>query len=176
MGRAERRAYNKKHKTQLTREEFDSLIAIARIKSGNYDFSDLQVSSDFAHMDNYDLVPEGCSCKLNYDEIVKRPNLDKNPGFLEWVEEHKDVELHVTRENATNSLICFKEDERYTVDEETNQKVRIPPWLFDTYTDILIKSNDGTYKTVLEVETENGNIMSAEENENNDVKIKEEEK
>lgn len=154
MGRAERRAYNRKHKTKLTREEFDSLIAVARIQAGNYDFSDLQVSNDFAHLDNYELVPDGCACKLNYDAIMSRPQADKNPDFLQFVEEHKNDILHVTRENAVNSLICFEEDNRYVTDPETGEQVRVQPWLFDTYTDILIESSDGTYKTVLEVEEE----------------------
>ena len=170
MGRAERRAYNKKHGVKLTREQFDSIIAIARIQSGNYDFSDLQVSSDFAHMDNFDLVPEGCACKLNYEAIISRPNADKVPAFLEWVEEHKDSILHVTRENAENSLICFKEDERYTVDPETNKQVRMPPWLFDTYTDILIESADGSYKTVLEIEEEQSKTSSEDFASSNETK------
>ena len=163
MGRAERRAYNRKHGTNLTREQFDSMIAIARIQAGNYNFSDLQVSSDFAHMDNYELVPEGCACKLNYDAIISRPHADKMPAFLQWVEQHKNAILHVTREGAENSLICFKEDERYTTDPETGEQVRMPPWLFDTYTDILIKSADGTYKTVLEIEEENANATSSQD-------------
>lgn len=164
LGRAERRAYNKKHGTKLTREQFDAFIAIARIQAGNYDFSDLQVSSDFAHLDNYELVPEGCACKLNYDAIISRPSADKMPAFLQWVEGHKDVILHVTREGAENSLICFKEDERYTTDPETGQQVRMPPWLFDTYTDILIESADGTYKTVLEIEEEQSKTASSNDN------------
>ena len=163
MGRAERRAYNKKHGTKLTREEFDCLVAVARIQAGNYNFSDLKVPSGFAHMDNFDLVPEGCPCKLNYEEIKKRPNADKNPGFLEWVDEHKDMILHVTRENAVESLICFKEDERYTTDPETGAQTRVPPWLFDTYADILIQAADGTYKTVAEVETEQNKTEASEE-------------
>lgn len=152
MGRAERRAYNKKYKAKLTREQFDLFIALARINAGNFDLSDLQVSSDFMHMDNVELVPEGCPCKLNYDAIMSRPKVDKQPAFLEWVEQHKDVELHVTRENAVNSLICFKEDERYTKDLDTGEEIRIEPWLFDVYTDILIKDEDGSYKTVIEIE------------------------
>ena len=164
MGRAERRAYNRKHKTKLTREQFDSMIALARIKAGNFDFNDLQVSPDFAHADNYELVPEGCPCKLNYDAIMARPQADKIPDFLKWVEKHKDVELHVTREGAANSLICFKEDERYTEHPDTGERVRIEPWLFDTYTDILIKDEDGTYKTVLEIEEKKAKEQSVEEN------------
>ena len=154
MGRAERRAYNKKHGTKLTREEFDSIVAVARIQAGIYDFSDLSVGSDFIHMDNTELVPEGTVCKLNYDAIMKRPKVDKQPEFLQWVEEHKDQELHVTRENAANSLICFVEDKRYTIDSATGDSVRVPPWLFDVYTDILIKDRDGVYKTVTEIEEE----------------------
>ena len=172
MGRAERRAYNKKHKTNLTREQFDAMVAIARIQSGIYDFSDLSVGSDFVHMDNSELVPEGCACKLNYDAIMSRPQADKIPEFLQWVEEHKDVELHVTRESAVNSLICFKEDERYTVDSETGEQTRISPWLFDVYTDILIQNKDGVYKTVAEIEVdnekeENEESKEAEETQNN---------
>ena len=171
MGRQERRAYNKKHKTNLTRAEFDSLLAMARIKAGNYNFEDLSVSSDFAHMDNYELAPEGCVCKLNYEAIMSRPKIDKNPDFLAWVEDHKDVELHLTRENAVNSLVCFKEDERYAVDDKTGEQIRIPPWLFDTYTDILVKTENGEYKTVLEIEEENSKIE--EENRENTDKTSE---
>jgi hypothetical protein len=163
LGRAERRAYNRKHKANLTREQYDSLIALARINSGNFDFSDLQVSPDFMHADNTELVPEGCACKLNYDAVMKRPKADKNPDFLQWVEEHKDVELHVTREGATNSLICFKEDIRYKEDPETGEQVRVEPWLFDTYTDILIKDDDGTYKTVLEIEEKTAKPVFSED-------------
>ena len=152
MGRAERRAYNKKHKVNLTREEFDARIALARIQAGNCDFSDLKISNDFAHMDNYELAPDGCVCRLNYEAIMSRPQADKMPDFLQWVEEHKDVDLHLTREDSVNSLVCFEEDERYRENPETGEKERIPRWCFDTYTDILVKQEDGTYKTVLEIE------------------------
>lgn len=152
MGRAERRAYNRKHKVKLTREEFDARIALARIQAGNFNFSDLKVSNDFAHMDNYELAPDGCICKLNYEAIMSRPQADKMPEFLQWVEEHKDMDLHLTREDSVNSLVCFEEDERYRENPETGEKERIPRWCFDTYTDILVKQEDGTYKTVLEIE------------------------
>ena len=153
MGRAERRAYNKKHKIKLTREEFDARIAMARIQVGNFNFSDLKISNDFAHMDNYELAPDGCVCKLNYEAIISRPQSDKMPEFLQWVEEHKDMDLHLTREDSVNSLVCFEEDERYRENPETGEEERIPRWCFDTYTDILIKQEDGTYKTVLELES-----------------------
>lgn len=152
MGRVERRAYNRKHKTKLTREEFDMRVAMARIQVGNFDFSDLSMSNNFVHMDNTELAPDGCVCRLNYDAIMSRPKSDKMPEFLQWVEEHKDVDLHITREGVVDSLICFEEDERYKNDPETGEKERVPRWLFDTYTDILIKAEDGTYKTILQIE------------------------
>ena len=181
MSRADRRAYNRKHKKHLTREQFDAMLAIARIQAGNYDLSDLAVPKNFIHMDNTELVPDGCVCKLNYEEIQKRPADDKLPEFIEWVEEHKDVELHVTRENAENSLICFEEDVRYRTNPETGEEERIPPWLFDCYTDILIKGADGTYKTVSEVEQEQEEAQSAKETavnseEDNGIQQQQEEK
>lgn len=152
MGRIERRAYNRKHKTNLSREQFDAMIAIARIRASNYDFKDLSLPNNFLHMDNTEIVPDGTICKLNYEAIQSRPKIDKLPDFLRWVEEHKDVELHVTREGAVNSLICFEEDVRYKIDPETGENVRLDPWLFDVYTDILVKDEDGEYKTVSEIE------------------------
>ena len=130
------------------------MIALSRIQAGNYHLEDLAVPKDFVHLDNTELVPDGCACKLNYEAIKSRPQNDKLEDFIQWVEEHKDVELHVSRENAVNSLICFEEDVRYTTDEQTGTKVRVDPWLFDVYTDILIKNKDGEYKTVVEVEEE----------------------
>ena len=170
MGRAERRAYNKKHKVKLTREEFDMRIALARIQAGNFNFSDLNISNDFAHMDNYELAPDGCVCRLNYDAIMSRPQADKMPEFLQWVEEHKDMDLHLTREDSVNSLVCFEEDERYKENAETGEMERVPRWCFDTYTDILVKQDDGTYKTVLEIEEAKTNAESQanqDEKENN---------
>jgi hypothetical protein len=83
---------------------------------------------------------------------MSRPQADKMPEFLQWVEEHKDMDLHLTREDSVNSLVCFEEDERYRENPETGEKERIPRWCFDTYTDIFVKQEDGTYKTVLEIE------------------------
>ena len=90
-------------------------------------------------------------------------NEEEKNTFLQWVEEHKDVELHVTREGAADSLICFKEDERYVTDPETGEQVRAPAWLFDSYTDILIKDTDGVYKTVYEIEELRAEAEEAEE-------------
>lgn len=165
MGRAERRAFNKKHKVKLTREEFDARIAMARIQAGNFNFSDLMVSNDFVHMDNTELAPDGCVCKLNYDAIMSRPQADKMPEFLQWVEEHKDMDLHITREDSVNSLICFEEDERYRKNPETGEKERVPRWCFDTYTDILIKTEDGSYKTILEIEDAKAEAKTEEQTE-----------
>ena len=172
MGRAERRAFNRKHKVKLTREEFDARIAMARIQAGNFDFSDLSVSNDFVHMDNIELAPDGCVCKLNYEAIMSRPQADKMPEFLQWVEDHKDMDLHVTREDAVNSLICFEEDVRYRDNPKAGEKERIPRWCFDTYTDILIKTEDGTYKTILEIEDAKAEAEKKEQEKQTETKKK----
>ena len=155
MGRQERRAYNKKHGTKLTKEQYDAMIAVARIQAGNFNLTDLSVPQDFAHADNYELAPDGCECKLNYSEIMSRSHNGMAQEYFDWVEEHKDSILHVTREGAINSLIGFEEDVRYKTDPDTGEQTLAPKWWFDTYTDILIKDTNGNWRTVLDIDTEN---------------------
>ena len=52
-----------------------------------------------------------------------------NQKFIDFVEEHKDEVLHVTRENAKNSLVCLQEDP---------EKI----WLFNIIHDFLYKVGD----------------------------------
>ena len=43
-------------------------------------------------------------------------------------------------------------DNRYKTDPETGEEVRVEPWLFDTYTDILVKCEDGEFRSVSDIE------------------------
>lgn len=144
-----RRKYNKKNHTNYTREEFAQIVAMARIKSGNMNFSDLGLNKPFVHMDNEVVAPEDSIVKLNYDKIYDRPTEDKTQEFIDWVEANKDKEFHLTREGAENSLVSLKEDIRYT--ELDGEKVQSPRWLFDLYCDLLIKYND-EWHTAIEIE------------------------
>ena len=139
MNRAERRAFNKKHKTSFTREEFDKIMALARLEMGKYSREDLAKVGAFEHYDDEELVPNGTKVKLNYESILKRPRAELSDEFLRWVTKHRYAEFHVTREEGNHSLVCLEEDERYkTVDGE---KVKAPKWLFDLYSDLLIEDN-----------------------------------
>ena len=161
MSRADRRAYNKKHGKKLTRQEFDSLLAMARINVGNFNLQDLSVGHDFIHMDNTELVPEGTVCKLNYDSIINRP-AQQNDDFKLWIEKNKDKEFHITRDGVTNSLVAFIEDERWAITESGDRQL-LPKWLFDVYSDLLFKDKNGEYKLLASIEDELINENSSKE-------------
>ena len=72
MNREQRRRYNKKNKTNYTKEQFETMIALERLKNGIFDLSDLQLPKDFIHMDNKELVPDGTEVKLNFDSLKER--------------------------------------------------------------------------------------------------------
>ena len=131
MNRAQRRAYNKKHKTAYTKEQFEAALLLARLNAGGeFDLEKLAATSKYLHMDNIELVPDGTEVKLNYDAIKSRPQGDLTDKFKEWVEVHKDQIFHITREGSKDSLVCLQEDD---------SEVR---WLFDLYSDILVKNAD----------------------------------
>lgn len=158
MNRAQRRLYNKKNKTNYTKEQLDTMMAIERIKNGVFDLSDLKVPQDFIHMDNTELVPDGTEVKLNFESLEARcTHVDKsNELFRNWVAEVKkepDKIYHVTREEAKNSLVCLAEDEREV--EIDGKKVKAPKWLFDVYADVFVKDEiDGVWKSLSVIETE----------------------
>ena len=131
MNRAERRAYNKKHKTSFTKEDFEIALLMGRLKAGgDVDFEELARQSPYVHLDNVELVPDGTLVKLNYEAIKSRPQGDLTDMFKKWIEENKDKEFHITREQSRDSLVCLEED-----DSEIK-------WLFDLYSDILVKQDD----------------------------------
>ena len=69
-------------------------------------------------------------------------------------------------------MICFEEDVRYRDNPETGEKERVPRWCFDTYTDILIKTEDGTYKTILEIEDVKAEAEKKEQEKQTETKKK----
>ena len=139
MNREQRRAFNKQHKTSFTREEFDKIMALARLEMGQYTREDLAKVGAFEHYDDEELVPNGTKVKLNYENIMKRNVQELSTDFVKWVEDHKDDEFHVAREENSHALVCLEEDERYS--EVDGEKVLAPKWLFDLYSDLLIEDN-----------------------------------
>lgn len=150
MNREQRRRYNKAHKTNYTKQEFDTMIAVDRIKRGIAEFDDLDLPRNFMHMDNTELCPDGTEVKLNFDSLEARcKTVDaSNKLFRDWVEEAKkdpDRIYHLTREGARNSLVCLEEDDREV--ELDGKMVKAPRWLFDLMSDIKILHN-GDWKPV----------------------------
>lgn len=158
MNREQRRAYNKQHKTKYTREDFDTALALARITNGQFDFNDVARAHNFVHIDNTELAPDGTVVKINYEDVYKRPQEDLTDEFKEFVEANKDTEFHLTRESAKDSLVCLEEDVRYA--EIDGKQVVKPKFLFDLYSDLLIKTEDG-FKPPYEVDEDMKNYVLA---------------
>lgn len=142
MNREQRRRYNKKNKTHWTKEQFETFLALERLKSGNYDLSNMDLKDhEFIHVDNTELAPDGTEVKLNFNSLDYRcDHVDKtNEYFRNWVAEAKkepDKIYHITREGAKQSLVCLEEDKR-TV-ELDGKEVEAPKWLFDLMADLLM--------------------------------------
>ena len=142
MNREQRRRYNKKNKTHWTKEQFETFLALERLKSGNYDLSNMDLKDhEFIHVDNTELAPDGTEVKLNFNSLDYRcDHVDKtNEAFRNWVAEAKkepDKIYHITREGAKQSLVCLEEDKR-TV-ELDGKEVEAPKWLFDLMADLLM--------------------------------------
>ena len=144
MNRKQRRLFNKTNKTNFTKAEFEAMLNLERIKSGNFGFEKIELPKDreYKHYDNEELAPEGIEVKLNFDSLeFRRNHVDAtNKAFCDWIGEAKkepDKIYHLTREGARSSLVCLKEDQR-TI-EIDGKRVDAPKWLFDLYADLLFE-------------------------------------
>lgn len=73
-----------------------------------------QFLSDMLTKYNKDKYQEGAKVRLNYQKISERFNIDSNPKFVQWVENHKDEIFTVEYEKKyqKNKTLCvFKEDD-----------------------------------------------------------------
>ena len=142
MNREQRRRFNKKNKTHWTKEQFETFLALERLKNGNYDLSNLDLKDhEFIHVDNTELAPDGTEVKLNFNSLDYRcEHVDKtNEYFRNWVAEAKkdpDKIYHITREGARQSLVCLEEDDHEV--ELDGKMVKAPRLLFDLYADLLV--------------------------------------
>lgn len=151
MNRAERRKFNKLHKTSYSKKDFDMAILLDKMKR-NQGLSDEDIETlmtmNVAHYDNEELVPDGTQVKLNYEAIKSRPQKDLSDAYKAWLEENKDKEFHISRENVESSLVALAEDLREV--EIDGVKKKAPQWLFDLYSDLYIMYND-EYHTMQEI-------------------------
>ena len=145
MNREQRRRFNKKNKTNYTKEQFETYIAMERLKRGIFDLSDLQLPKDFVHMDNKELAPDGTEVKLHFDSLNERCKTvdSSNEYFRNWIakaKEEPDKIYHITREGAHSSLVCLVEDENYV--ELDGKQVKAPKLLFDLMSDLEMQVGD----------------------------------
>ena len=161
MNRQQRRQFNKKNKTNYTKEEFFNMELRAKLRAGNLDVKemrDIKLFNNMIHIDNPDLAPDGTEVMLNYERIMSGPTKDKTQKYLTWIEENKDKVFHIKRDedkSETTSLVGLAEDEN--------------KWLFDTYADLLYQM-DGKWVYLTDIEDKM--IAEAEESSEEDPRTK----
>lgn len=161
MNRQQRRQFNKKNKTNYTKEEFFNMELWAKLRAGNLDVKemrDIKLFNNMIHIDNPDLAPDGTEVMLNYEHIMSGPTKDKTQKYLTWIEENKDKVFHIKRDedkSETTSLVGLAEDEN--------------KWLFDTYADLLYQM-DGKWVYLTDIEDQM--IAEAEESPEEDPRTK----
>lgn len=129
----------------LSTQDVKTMILMHRLKSGDFGADDAKILSDIgvAHYDNAEKFPDGTEVKLNYAEISKRKHTDFTEEYWQWIEEHKDDVFHLDREENASSLVCLAEDERYR--DVDGEKVRIPRWKFDLFSDLLVNNGEDEF-------------------------------
>ena len=138
----ERRKFNKQNKTTLSLQDFALAYAVKGAQKGE-DISWLRPYLDpnmLPHKDNWDLFPNGTNVRLNYEQIMARPEKYMSQQFKNWVDNNKEEVFTVYRdtENPSNNrglvTLHYLDETRDTEESLT--------WLFDMYSDILVWSKE----------------------------------
>lgn len=144
------REFNRKNKTNYTKQELEALDFAIKFRAGNANvqsMSDLALNP-FINIELEEPIPEGIEVKLNYDVITRRPNYARlSQKYKDFLEIHKDEILHATDENAKKGYVCLAED----LDKL---------WLWTPLFDLLYKNEAGEF-------VEYGDSILAPKEENN---------
>ena len=161
--RAERKAYNKAHKTHYTLQDFALMYAVNGIQKGE-DISWLKpyLPTDMiSHKDNWDLFPDGTKVKLSYEGITSRPPRYLSLEFKDWVEKNKEEEFTVFRDpedKDRKGLVAV----RYVDSAKDTEQSKT--WLFDMYSDLLVWSpEDNDYVNPQRVEDRENEIANVKQ-------------
>ena len=170
LNRAQRRQANRRFRTHYKRQDFDLFIAVERLKHGITDLSDLDIPAEMMHLDNQDLAPDGTKVKLNADAILNRKG-KWNQRFLDWVRFYKNRTFTITREDTERSLVALTEDDplhdESFLGEEEKPRQR---WLFDLYTDLLVRDDDFEFRPLAEIEERKAQEEKLTRQERKDIK------
>lgn len=157
MNRRQRREFNRRNKTDFTKEQFEAMEIYQRLHAGELNIKEtaqLSLLNNYIHIDDEKRVPDGTEVKLNYNRIKSRSQKELTAEFKQWVEDHKDDIFHVTRENAGETgLVCLKEDERVMKENYTDDDKNIGhvPWLWDIFADLLYKNEAGEWVELAQI-------------------------
>lgn len=143
MNRAQRRKFNKQHRTNYSASDFKAIELYALFKEGRITKEELLDNPDIfsVEVDPEVAVPDGTLVKINYQAYLSRPQKDYTEQFKDWLKVNKDKTFKVYRtENPKSSLVSLRQVE---AEENTNELDSI--WLFDIYTDLLYRENENEW-------------------------------
>ena len=143
MNREFVRNFNRINKSNYSKQDIQTMIALTNIMQGKLS-KDMELGfPSLKHYDNPELFPNGMLVKLNYEKIKQRNQNDLTEDYKKFVEENKDNEFHLIREDEDTGLVSLEEDKRKAVLD--GRKVDCPRFLFDMLSDLLVKdeNNDG---------------------------------
>lgn len=127
------REFNRKHKTNYTKEQLEMLEIAMKFRAGNLNVESMKglALNPFINIKLDTPIPEGTEVKLNYEVLLNR-KIKMSQKYVEFVQAHKDEILHTTDENAKEGYVCLVEDP---------EKI----WLWSPLFDLLYRNEAGEF-------------------------------
>ena len=127
------REFNRKHKTNYTKEQLEMLEIAMKFRAGNLNVESMKdlALNPFINIKLDTPIPEGTEVKLNYEVLLNR-KIKLSQKYVEFVQTHKDEILHTTDENAKEGYVCLVEDP---------EKI----WLWSPLFDLLYRNEAGEF-------------------------------
>lgn len=159
--RAIKRDVERKVGRKLTKEEFERILLQQRLKFGDIRNEDIRtvMSDSTKHYDNADVFPDGTEVMLNTKAISERKQSDLSKVFIEWVAENGEKVFHLLREDNETGLVCLEEDERYYTRKSDGAVERADRWLFDLFSDLLVRNDAGEWVEPWSIEESHGEYV-----------------
>ena len=150
MNREFVRNFNRINKSNYSKQDIQTMIALTNIMQGKLS-KDMELGfPSLKHYDNPELFPNGMLVKLNYEKIKQRNQNDLIEDYKKFVEENKDNEFHLIRESEDTGLVALEEDKRKTILD--GKEVDCPKLLFDMLSDLLVKDENNDWIPAYEFE------------------------
>ena len=144
------RNFNRINKSNYSKQDIQTMIALTNIMQGKLS-KDMELGfPSLKHYDNPEMFPDGILVKLNYEKIKQRNQNELTEDYKKFIEQNKDNEFHLTREDKDTGLVALEEDRRKTILD--GKEVNCPRFLFDMLSDLLVKDENDNWIPAYEFE------------------------